>query len=133
MNATDRIVHEFDRLVAIGQERIPERSYAEQVVYFIVATRCEIDMEGFESVFEQAFKTAELKILIDGLRMLDESHLAAEFEYGLELLKQDGFYEHLNWKKVSALTKQRIAESGKRIGNQLWTLDEKLVAFLEDS
>jgi hypothetical protein len=43
----------------------------------------------------------------------------------------EGFYDHLNWNKVPATTKQAIAEIGKRIGDQLWDLDEKLAAMLD--
>jgi hypothetical protein len=130
--ATDRIVDEFDRLVAIGQERMPEQSYPERAMYFIVATRCEIDMEGFESVYEQAFTAAELDILIDGLRTIGENNLADEFSEGLELLKKVGFYDHKNWHLVPAEVKERINEIGNGVGDRLWDLDEKLVALLEE-
>lgn len=131
MNATDRIVDEFNRLVAIGQERMPDQPFAERAIYFIVATRCEIDMEGFQSVYEQAFTLRELKILIEGLLSIGEPSLAEEFASGLALVEKDGFYSHLNWNRVSVTVKTRITEIGNRIGDQLWDLDEKLVAILD--
>jgi hypothetical protein len=131
MNASDRIVEEFNRLVAIGQDRIPDQPHAERVVYFVVATRCEIDMEGFASVFEQAFKPSELRILVEGLHSLGEKYLADEFARGFELLRLEGFYDHMNWNRVSAGAKQQIAQIGERIGDRLWGLDEKLAALLD--
>jgi hypothetical protein len=131
--ATDRIVEEFNRLVAIGQERMPEQSYAERVLYFVVATRCEIDMEGFQSVYEQAFTPWELNTLIDGLRRIGENKLAEEFAEGFGLVNEAGFYNHKNWNLVPEEVKERINEIGERVGDQLWTLDEKLVALLDEN
>jgi hypothetical protein len=132
MDATYRVADEFDRLVAMGQDKMPARPHPERVLYFVVATRCEIDMEGFESVYEQAFTLVELGILIDGLRLLGEADLAEEFARGIEVLRQEGFYDHLNWNRVSPIARRQINEIGQRIVDRLWGLDEKLIAMLED-
>lgn len=52
-NATDRIAEEFNRLVALGPDVVATRSRAEQIIFYVVATRCEIDINGFASVYEQ--------------------------------------------------------------------------------
>ncbi|MDB5356355.1 MAG: hypothetical protein JWN24_2808 [Phycisphaerales bacterium] len=132
MDSSDRIIKEFDRLVALGRNVIRNRSYAEQVLYYVVVARCEADMEGFNSVYEQALDASELKILIEGLRGLGETAMAAEYARGLQLLLKDGFYEHRNWNRVSESVKHQITAIGERVGAELWGLDEKLVAMLNE-
>jgi hypothetical protein len=132
MNATDRIVEEFDRLVALGRDGVAKRPLAERIVYYVVATRCEIDINGFASVYEQDLSPAELEVLIHGLQRIGEAELAAEFRRGFESLDSDGFYGHMNWNKVSPTVKAEIDAIGERVGPRLWDLDEKLAALLDD-
>jgi len=132
MDATDRIVEEIDRLVALGRDGVAARPLSEQIVYYVVATRCEIDIDGFASVYEQDVNPAELEVLINGLRRIGEAELAADFRRGLELLEMDGFYTHMNWNKVSLLVKAEIDAIGERVDQRLWDLDEKLAALLDD-
>lgn len=131
MDASDRITDEYNRMVAMGRTHVADLSYAERIVCVVVMTRCEIDMEGFESVYEQALNASEVSILIDGLTGLGEEKLASEFARGYQLLRQEGFYDHLTWYKISLSTQSEIVEIGRRIGDQLWDLDEKLVALLD--
>ena len=114
MDATDRIAQEFDRLVALGRSGVAPRSAAERIVYYVVATRCLIDIGGFASVYEQDLNPAEVAILVDGLNEIGEKRLARELQRGFELLKADGFYAHMNWSKVSASVKAEIAAIGQR-------------------
>ena len=131
MDATDRIVEEFNRLVALGRGGVAQRPAPEQIVYYVVATRCEIDIDGFVSVYEQDLDPAELAILVDGLNQIGETELAGEFHRGFDLLMQDGFYEHMNWNKVSESVKADIEAIGERVGDRLWALDKKLAALLD--
>ena len=131
MDATERIVDEFDRLVAKGRSGVAICPPAERIVYYIVATRCEIDIDGFASVYEQDLNPTEIGVLVDGLNQIGEGELAREFQRGFEMLETDGFYKHLNWNKVSDSVKAEIDAIGKRIGDQLWNLDEKLVLLLD--
>ncbi len=131
MDASQRIINEFDRLIALGHEKVHAQRYAERVVYYVVVARCEADMEGFSSTYEQALTADEMGVLVDGLQHLGEPRLAKEFASGLEALRTDGFYTHLNWNRVSDRVKARIEEIGRSIGSELWRLDEKLVALLD--
>jgi len=133
MNATDRIVEEFDRLVAMGRDGVVTRPAAERIVYYVVATRCEIDIDGFSSVYGQDLNPAELAILVEGLGQVGEHELASEFRRGYNLLNADGFYGHMNWNKVSDSVRAEIDRIGERIGDRLWSLDEKLAALLDDA
>jgi hypothetical protein len=132
MDATNRIDEVFDRLVALGRNGVVARPLAERIVYYIVATRCEIDINGFASVYEQELNPAELEVLIDGLQRIGEAELAAEFRRGFELLESDGYYAHMNWNKVAPRVKASIDAIGERVGPRLWDLDEKLAALLDD-
>src|SRR2546425_5062165 len=118
MDATDRIVKEFDRLVALGRHGVTARPLTEQIVYYVVATRCEIDIDGFASVYEQDLNPAELAILVDGLNQIGENELASEFRRGFDLLNADGFFEHMNWNKVSDSAKAEIDAIGVRLGDR---------------
>jgi hypothetical protein len=131
MDPTQRIIQEFDRLSALGREKVLALPFAQQVVYFVVVARCEADMEGFSSIYEQAMNADDLKVLIKGLRTLEEPELADEFESGLDALSGDGFYEHLNWNKVSGEVEEQIDAIGERVGSELWELDAKLVRLLD--
>jgi hypothetical protein len=131
MNASKRIAVEFDRLVALGQDGVAQRPMEERIVYYVVATRCEIDIDGFASVYEQDLNATELEILIKGLDRIGESALATEFRRGYELLTAEGFYAHMNWNKVSWSVKSEIDAIGKIIGDRLWELDGKLVGLLD--
>lgn len=130
LEASKRIGEVFNRMLPFGRNAIANRSYAERVVWFVVIARCEKDMNGFASVFEQAFEPSEMESLIDGLRGLDENNLAAEFARGHELLKRHGFYDHRDLKRVAG-AEELIAQMDENIGDQLWDLDVKMAALLD--
>jgi hypothetical protein len=132
MDAIHRIIEEFDRLVALGGDAVAARPLAERVIYYVVATRCEIDINGFVSVYEQLLTPAELEMLISGLQRIGEAELAAEFRRGFQLLESDGFYGHMSWKKVAPAVKAEIKAVGGRVGARLWDLDDKLASLLGD-
>jgi hypothetical protein len=131
MDAFDRINEVWNYLLSLGHEQVWSRPFAEQIVYVVYSARCEKDICGFSCIFEQLFGPRELKVLIEGLRKLGEAQLAEDFALGFDLLRRDGLYRHRDWRRVSASVKAQIDEIGDRIGNQLWTLDEKMVALLD--
>ena len=131
MDATDRIAEAFDRLVRLGRDGVSKRPASERIIYYVVATRCEIDIDGFSSVYEQHLNPAEIGTLIDGLNQIGEKDLADEFCRGFELLKRDGYYEHMNWNNVSNAAKSEIELIGTRVGDRLWALDDKLATLLD--
>jgi hypothetical protein len=125
MDPSDRIAEEFNRLI----ESRP-KTYAEQLVFIVVVARCEIDMSGFLSVFEQALDHEEVLALIAGLRKLDAQGLAEEFSTALALLETADFYPDRDIRKLSSSARDQVADIQGRIGNRLWELDAKLVALL---
>jgi hypothetical protein len=131
MDPTDRIASEYDRLVAMGRDGVASCPQSERFVFCAVSTRCEIDINGFDSVFEQGLTADELLILIDGLNLIHEPHLALEFRRGFDLLDAQGFYQHLNWNHVAQEAKNEIDAIGDRVGDQLWQLDDKMAKLLD--
>jgi hypothetical protein len=131
MDATQRIIEEFDRLVALGRDAVAARPLAERILFYVVVARCEKDMAGFSSIFLQALTAGQLAELVEGLRTLDEPRLASAFASGLEALTAHGFYVHQDWNRVSAGVKAQIEAIGDSIGDEFWDLDEKLVALLD--
>ncbi len=119
MDATDRIAQIFDRLVELGRNS-SELTVSERIVCYVVSTRCDIEINGFASVYEQHLVPEEIEILIDGQDRINEGSLADEFQRGYDVLKSDGFYKHMNWNLVSDAVKSEIAMIGARIGNRLW-------------
>ena len=131
VDATDRIVEAFNRLVAVGRDGVAERPAHEQIIYYIVATRCEIDIGGFSAVYEQDLNPTQISILVDGLNTIGEKDLADAFYRGFRLLKDDGFYEHMDWNKVSNAVKSELEVIGLFVGDRLWALDRKLAVLLD--
>ncbi len=131
MNASDRISEVYDSFVKAGPDRLMNRSKAEQLVWFVVLARCEKDMNGFSSVFEQALDENGMRVLTSGLHSIFEPELADAFSQAFQALRLDGFYEHLIWNRVSDASKRLIDEIEDRVGERLWDLDEKMAAMLD--
>ena len=117
-----------DRSKATG--RPTDLSHNEKVIWYLVATRCEIDMEGFESVFDQLLTEMEVLFLIAALGELEEPELAASFTRAYNALKRVGFYE-----KPHSMCSEFGCELGGVLetidqeigsGNRMWSLDMKL-------
>jgi hypothetical protein len=129
--ASQRIGEVYDDLLSSSAARqIPNRPYAERVLWYVVLARCEADINGFASVYQQAFEPLEMENLIDGLRTLEENELADEFARGYELLKLEGYYDHRIWSRISPSADKLIDEIGEKIGDRLWDLDVKMVELL---
>ena len=131
MDAADRIIELFDCLLSLDADRILTWPFAEQVVFVVVCARCEKDINGFASIFVQAFEPRELEVLTQGLRKPGEPQLADDFALILDLLERNGFYRHRDWDLLSPDVRVQIDAIGDRIGDQLWSLDEKMVALID--
>jgi len=129
----ERIAMEFNNLIDLGRDEVNTMSFAHRAIFYIVATRCEIDIDGFSSVYEQDLTAAELATLVAALEVIGESDLATAFDRGYRLLEQDGYYNHLNWNLVPPETMAQIELIGKQVGDRMWDLDAKLVALLDDN
>lgn len=132
MDAAGRIVQEFNRLVELDRAGIRSSSLKDQFVYYVVAVRCEIDMNGFADVFVQCLEPAEVGIFLAALDTLEERPLADGFRRAFECVRRDGFYDHRDWSRLSPATLVQLELTRDRVGDRLWELDGKLVALLDD-
>lgn len=130
MTSSERISSEFDRYLGYGHSSMAERPKAEQIIYYVVIARCEKDMAGFASIFEQSLTESELCVMIEGLRMLSEDELAELFQQVVQSLKQEGYYPLRDIRTMSKRVKDIIAETGEQVGDRLWDMDDKLVSLL---
>jgi hypothetical protein len=124
------------RFEALGERcgasgRPTDLSRNEQIIWYLVATRCEIDMEGLASVFDQLLKEKELLFFIAALGELEEPELAAAFLRAHAALKRVGFYErsHAMCHQFPSELKEELDAIDRELssGNKLWELDKKLV------
>lgn len=108
----------------------------DRVIYYIVSTRCEMDMNGFESVFDQFLTEEELLFLIQSLRELGAMKLAESFTRAHARLNSAGFFNgepmmigELDEGESGAGFLDDI-EAELREQEELWDLDARLVALI---
>jgi hypothetical protein len=128
---SDRFNALIIRLKAADPRSLPPE---DRTIFYIVATRCEIDIGGFASVFDQLLDEDEVRFLIEALEGMAENSLAGDFRAALDLLLQAGFYEDpaTVCYDLDDEAQDRLKGIGKRIqaGQRLWDLDEALERFV---
>lgn len=108
---------------------------ADRIVWYIVSTRCEMDMEGFSSAFEQLLSEQELLFLIQSLRAIDAPDLAGAFDECHGLLKRAGFYDQpgVLLQELAPSIQESLDTVGRQLQaeDELWKLDDKLVKLIK--
>jgi hypothetical protein len=103
--------------------------HVEQVVFYVVATRCEIDINGFASVFEQLLTATEARFLVRALNEIGASDLASCFQEAITEMEAAGF-ELGNDRMANYSTDldSRIESIGQKVqqDERMWQLDPKL-------
>lgn len=138
MNADEVVARRFEELSArnVGKS-VEQLSPEDAAVYLIVATRCEMDMEGFESVFEQLLTPVGLESLIASLELIEEANLAQAFREAARLLANGGFIlgEGNSLRSTSQAVTKGLSQVEERVRahDRLWDLDEKLATLIATS
>lgn len=106
----------------------------DRIIYYVISTRCEIDMNGFNSVFDQLLTESELCFLIDALEQLGVPQMAGWFDRARFRLRRAGFFDNDSM-RVSDLDKDESGllddiEEEIRNNDSLWGLDECLVDLI---
>lgn len=106
----------------------------DQVIYYIISTRCEMDMSGFDSVFDQLLTEPELRFLIDSLNELGASDLADSFNRAYSRLQHARFFDSEST-MVSDLDQGDTGflddiEEEIRNNDSLWNLDDRLAELI---
>jgi len=109
--------------------------HAERVIYYIVAVRCEMDMNGFESVFDQLLSRNELETFVGFLAELDERDLALAFRDARELLDQVRFFDQptvatYDLPQMIQRALEKIEERVRKT-ERLWALDTKMATLIK--
>ena len=140
MDASTRVAAYFEDLIERcnrnGQGRrtsLPER---DQYIFYVLSTRCEMDINGFESVFDQLLEQSEITILITALNELGCTTLANEFATARDRLADVGFFDDEEMMVCDLATDSGgfldDIEESVRTCNLMWELDDSLAKLLPD-
>lgn len=135
MDADGRIATYFEQLIQHDYKTSP----SDYLIFLIVSVRCQMDMGGINSAFDQLLRDeSTLIFFLDGLRLLDEPSLVVAFSHAHARLKAAGYFANpdlevfdLEDEDNEDMFLQDIAEE-IRAGNRLWQLDEKLCGLLPE-
>ena len=140
MNASEIIAERYNALIErYDRDRgLHNFSAAERAIWFLVTLRCEIDMNGFDSVFFQALQKDELEESIAYLRELGVEDIAVLLQEAITLLESHGFYvqrdnkPRMGFFDLSKDVRGEIDSIGERLtaDDVLWDIDPKLCEML---
>jgi len=108
----------------------------DQVIYYVISTRCEMDINGFEAVFDQLLTETELLFLIQSLHDLGVPNLENAFERAHSRLQAAGFFEDgimvcdLENTEDSKAGFLNDIEEEIRQDDALWKLDDVLLRLI---
>lgn len=128
-----RLTDYYDHLARTHTTSETRWSHNDLVIWFVIGARCEMDMGGFHSVFDQFLQSDDLDFLIDALRALDEPELADAFDRIRTVLHEVDFYgREVDCYELppATLKKLKDEEAVIRRGDRLWELDDKLTKLL---
>ena len=124
MDATDRIIEAVDRLITIPGDQRANLPFAERLVFYVVAARCQIDIGGFTSLWD-SFSADELDFLVNGLRRVGENVVVNALNTATKQLNE----------ARSVTERGKLKDSlegiGQQVSSRLWELDEKLTALID--
>ena len=132
-NAAIRVAERFNFINANWRD-LAQFSETDRMIWYIVSTRCELDMEGFHSVFEQLLTEQELLFLITSLGRLREPNLASAFQRAHESLSRVGFFGRPG-ARCDAFGPELLEELSEieaflQSKQAMWALDAKLARLL---
>src|SRR5690606_16730214 len=96
MDASQQLAKYYDSLIercnrdpSARPNNLPKH---DQIIYYAISTRCEMDMNGFDSVFDQLLTENEIRLLVDALNELGAARLAESFNQAYSRLRDAGFF-----------------------------------------
>ena len=138
MDAAEYLANYYDALIrrcdSSGRPDVLPRH--DQAIYYIISTRCEMDMNGFDSVFDQLLTEKELLFLIEALNEVGASDLAHSFARAHSRLKSASFFDDesmMVWQLENSDTETGFLEDIEeeiRKNDILWELDDRLVELI---
>jgi hypothetical protein len=139
--AGDAVTAKFDELVHRTRSNLPNFTKAERMVWFIVIIRCDMDQDGFTSIFEQSLTRPQMVESIGYIKELGLANIASLLEQALGLLDANGIYNAEGrvilsfYEDLSEEIRDELDIIGEAVmhDDQLWEVDEKLYEFLQAS
>ena len=95
MDPIEYIAARFEKIIAAANEtggRPDSLPDYDRAIFYLLSIRCEIDMNGFDSVFDQLLTEPELLFSIGVLERLGFNTLADAFRQAHSILRDNGFY-----------------------------------------
>jgi len=109
----------------------------EQTIWYVVATRCDIDMGGFASVLDQLLTESELLFLVEVLAELGEPELSSAFQRTHVVLAHAGFYRGPSrmYQDLDPSVQARLETiaTSIEVNAGLWGLDDRLAQLPIDT
>jgi hypothetical protein len=134
LRASNIIAEKFSELVdSHNPNRLVGLTRAERAIYLLIRIRCEKDMEGFDSIFDQAISRHEMLEAIVYMKELGLNETAQLFEQVLQLLSNANVYVDGDFPQMASPHDVDVAIDiiGEQVGDVLWQIDEKLLEMLE--
>ncbi|QDU93905.1 DMP19 family protein [Lignipirellula cremea] len=127
----DSLIERCNRDPSARPNNLPKH---DQIIYYVISTRCEMDMNGFDSVFDQLLTENELRLLVDALNELGAGTLAESFNQAHSRLRDAGFFGDDSM-MVSDLDNDDFGflddiEDDIRKNDSLWDLDDRLAELI---
>ena len=140
MDASTRVAAYFEDLIercnSSGAGRPTSLPLYDQYIFYVISTRCEMDMGGFESVFDQLLEESEIAILIAALNKLGNTTLADAFSTARGRLADAGFFADEEMMVCDLATANGgfldDIEETVRESNLMWDLDDSLATLLPE-
>ena len=145
-NASDEkpefiIIQKFNELVKRYSQDSGTAHFSEpeKIVWSVVCVRCEMDINGFASVFEQLISRDELTEFIGYLKQIGLDELSAYFQQIANILEEHSFYnESGHARKMCFELPPEVVEIIDQIEdkvieeNELWGVDPTLCRLLNE-
>jgi hypothetical protein len=140
MDAPTSVAAYFEELIErcnrSGQGRPTALPQNDQYIFYVISTRCEMDINGFESVFDQLLEESEISVLINAFNELGCTTLAEAFSTARSRLAGAGFFDDEEMMVIDLATDEGgfldDIEETVRNSNLLWELDDSLAELLPD-
>jgi hypothetical protein len=107
----------------------------DRAIFHLICIRCEIDINGFESVFDQLLTEDDLLFSIEALAKIESYELAGSFRQVHIQLRSIGFYED----PTISLDEHRLPDGSGMLDKyeativkdqELWEIDAKLLELI---
>ena len=140
MDAPTRVAAYFEDLIErcnrSGQGRPTSLPAHDQYIFYVISTRCEMDINGFGSVFDQLLEESEISVLITALNELGCTTLSDAFSTAHDRLAEAGFFDD-DEMMVCDLAMENGGflddiEETVRNSNLMWDLDNSLAKLLPE-